>query len=101
MDQGFLKGGWRDKYFIAKNVHDDPHDKGKLTGIKFTDPEAQYFVMRFDQDPYARVGMRAYAEAIKSANPQFSADILAKLETPCRAAAEEALNEYKARLHED
>lgn len=76
MNMGWMNGGWREKYFISKQVHDED---GNMTGIRFTDPEAQYFVMRFDQDPHARVAMRAYAESVRAENPDFDKDIRRKL----------------------
>jgi hypothetical protein len=77
MAQGYLNGGWRNKYFIAKQVHGEHTDV--MTGIQFVDPAAQYSVLRFDEDPHARVAMRAYAQSIKYENPQFSMDILLHL----------------------
>ena len=91
MSDGYLKGGWREKYFIAKKV---TNDKGDMIGITFTPEHAQYFTMRFDSDPHARVAMRAYAESISRDNEQFSEDILQQLkdsETTMGAALERAL----------
>ena len=76
MAKGYLIGGWREKYFIAKQVHDDA---GAMTGITFTDPDALYFVMRYDEDPHARVAMEAYSDSVWQDNPVFADDIMGKL----------------------
>ncbi len=77
MPQGYKKGGWRRKYFISKTIL---NDSGSITGLRWVDEEAQYFVLRFDQDPHARIAMRAYAKSVEIDNPRFAADILDKLE---------------------
>lgn len=76
MSQGYLKGGWRDKYFITKQIHDE---NGVMIGIRFTEPNAKYFVMRFDEDPHARVAMYAYAASVQLDNPEFDKDIRKQL----------------------
>lgn len=73
---GYLKGGWREKYFIAKRVNDDD---GNQTGLRFTDPEAQYFVLRYDKDPHARKAMQAYLASIWEENNEFAVDINKRL----------------------
>ncbi len=76
MAKGYLKGGWREKYFISKQNHDDD---GNMTGITFTDPEALYFVMRYDEDPHARVAMESYSDSVRQDNEKFADDIMEKL----------------------
>lgn len=39
------------------------------------DPNAKYFVLRFDKDPYARIALSAYAKAIQVVDPEFAEDI--------------------------
>ena len=52
------------------------HAKYQVTKIEGqTDPKAQYFVLRLDTDPHARVAVAAYAESIAIDNPRLSADI--------------------------
>ncbi len=36
------------------------------------DDEAEYFVLRVDKDPHARVAVRAYARSIKKGNPKLA-----------------------------
>ncbi len=43
------------------------------------DPKAQYFVLRIDTDPNARVALHAYAENISRSDPLFSEELLAWL----------------------
>ena len=64
---GYKNGGLYKKYII-----------GKTNGNPI-DPEAEYFVLRFDKDPHARTALIAYAESVKSDNEQFHYDILDKL----------------------
>jgi hypothetical protein len=68
--KGYEKGGWRHKYIIQKtNGHP-------------LDPEARYFVLRFDApggDPHARVAMRAYADSVRSDNPRLADDVIKKV----------------------
>jgi hypothetical protein len=40
-----------------------------------TDPDARYFVLRYDTDPHARVAMVAYAESVERDNPQLARDL--------------------------
>jgi len=49
---------------------------GKSDGTP-VDPQAQYFVLRLDTDPHARVAARAYASSIQSEDPLLSAEMMA------------------------
>lgn len=40
------------------------------------DPDAFYFVLRLDTDPYARVAAASYATACEYTNPELAADLL-------------------------
>lgn len=39
------------------------------------DPEAQYFVLNYAQDPHARAALRAYAKSVQSENPDLARDL--------------------------
>ncbi len=39
------------------------------------DPEARYFVLRYDKDPHAQAALLAYAESCQVDNPQLAADL--------------------------
>jgi hypothetical protein len=39
------------------------------------DPMAQYFVLRFDTDPAARIALKTYADAIEEDNPTLAGHI--------------------------
>lgn len=39
------------------------------------DPNAQYFVLRLDTDPAARISALAYAHAIEETMPELASDI--------------------------
>jgi hypothetical protein len=43
------------------------------------DPQADYFVLRIDEDPHARKALAIYAESLAYDNPLFAYDILVKL----------------------
>lgn len=43
------------------------------------DEEAEYFVLRLDKDPVARVAVMKYAEEIKKDNPQLWRDIFVRV----------------------
>lgn len=64
----YKKGGWEYKYHIEK-VDGSP-----------VDPEAEYFVLRLDKDPHARVAAMAYAESVRRVNYQFADDIVSHVE---------------------
>lgn len=46
----------------------------KVNG-KPSDPNANYFVLRLDTDPHARHAIRAYANSIRSQNPELAEDL--------------------------
>lgn len=67
---GYKHGGFQPgKYLILKN-------SGKPI-----DPEAKYFVLRYDAgaDPHARVALRKYAESVALDNPRLAIDLLREL----------------------
>ncbi len=72
---GYEHGGWDQKYTVEK-VNGNP-----------IDPDAEYFVLRFDKDPHARVAMAAYADSVESVNPKFAEDIRKKIRPHNRRAA--------------
>lgn len=39
------------------------------------DPAAEYFVLRIDKDPHARIALQAYADSVKEFNPNFASDL--------------------------
>jgi len=101
-DHDYKQGGWRDKYVIFKKCTDcDGTGKGpcgcrsagechhlyepvcetcKGKGYVPVDPAAVYFVLRLDEDPYARIAMAAYAREIREENRALSEDIRNKLD---------------------
>lgn len=64
---GYKHGGWKEKYIISK------------TSGKPVDPKAKYFVLRYDQDPHARVALAAYAESVQRDNPLLADDVRKRL----------------------
>lgn len=62
---GYKEGGWQYKYIVEKV-------DGSLV-----DPEAEYFVLRLDKDPHARIAALAYADSVETDNSIFTADIRA------------------------
>ena len=65
---GYLDGGWKEKYVIAKA------DGSRI------DPKAVYFVLRLDKDPNARVAAAAYAASVEEAgNGELARDIRLRL----------------------
>jgi hypothetical protein len=66
MNEKDMKIGWYGKYIIEKS------DGSPI------DPDAEYFVIRIDKDPAARIAARAYAGAIKYKNQQLYKDIITK-----------------------
>ncbi len=64
MSEGYRRGGFMfDKYTITK------------TNGNPIDPEALYFVLRYDTDPHARVALAAYAQSVRADNPQFADEL--------------------------
>lgn len=45
-----------------------------------TDPDAEYFVLRYDKDPHARKALAAYAASVEADNKQLAQDIFDELE---------------------
>lgn len=64
----YKKDGLKKKYVISKR-------SGKPT-----DPNADYFVLRLDKDPCARIALTAYANEIRKYNKPFADDLDKKLE---------------------
>lgn len=64
----FLSGGWVDKYLILR-ADGSP-----------TDPEAIYFPLRLDNDPYAREAAKLYADRIETTNPTLANDLRRKID---------------------
>lgn len=83
---GYEKGGWRKKYVIQKYT-----EHGDLVPVA---QKAQYFVLRFDKDPHARVAMAAYAKSVESVNPEFAEDIRKKIRPHNRRAANKNLTPH-------
>ncbi len=65
---GYLHGGWKLKYIIAK------------TSGRPIDPKADYFVLRLDKDPHALNAILRYAYSIRGDNPELALDLFAKAE---------------------
>ena len=61
---GYKEGGLRDKYIISK-----------ING-KPIDPEAEYFVLRYDVDSHARKALQVYADSVRDDNPELADDII-------------------------
>ncbi len=76
IENSYQKPRWQDKYYIQKiKALEDG-----TPALVQVEEEAQYFVLRFDEDRHARKAMRAYAESLQHDAPTFAADILQKLE---------------------
>lgn len=81
-----MSGSWKDdglepeRYIISK-ANGEP-----------TDPNAKYFVLRYDKDPHARRALREYAKSVEGENPQLAADIYDEL-----GATQETFNEAQAK----
>lgn len=57
------------------------HKKYNVTKVDGpTDPDAQYFVLRLDTDPHARVAAQAYVVSVDIDNPQLAKDIMVWLD---------------------
>lgn len=65
---GYLDGGIKMKYAIAK------------ADGSAVDPDARYFVLRFDKDPHARVAMKAYRDSVADENRTLAWEIGKALE---------------------
>lgn len=68
MKKGYQHGGLRQKYIITK-----------VSG-KPTDPDAKYFVLRYDEDPHAVRALMTYIRSIEIENPELAADLIDELE---------------------
>ena len=68
---GRNNGGLREKYKVTK-LDEDGNEIEK-------DPNAVYFVLRFDTDPHARVAIRSYAGSVDVENEELANDIRKKL----------------------
>ena len=51
-----------DKYLVTKQLGP-------------SDPAAQYFVLRIDRDPIARIALKAYAQELAKTNPDFAMEL--------------------------
>lgn len=76
---GYEHGGWKRKYYIQKRTP---------SGLRSVPQRAQYFVLRFDKDPHARIAMAAYADSVEAVNSQFAEDIRKRIRPHNRRAAE-------------
>jgi hypothetical protein len=61
---GYMHGGLEKNRYIIQKTNGKP-----------VDPEAQYFVLRVDKDPHARVALAFYAQSVRRDNPQLADDI--------------------------
>ena len=69
MPGSYKQGGFqRAKYVITK------------TSGAPIDPEARYFVLRYDADPHARAALKFYAWSVRVDNPQLADDLRDELE---------------------
>ena len=64
----YKEGGFHQKYIISK------------TNGNPIDPEAQYFLLRFDKDPHALKALYAYAKSVKEDNKELHDDLLQKVD---------------------
>jgi len=78
MAHGYKKtdGFLRHKYHITK------------TNGNPIDPNALYFVLRYDIDPHAREAVLAYAKSVADENPILAHDLLEELERTAELAGE-------------
>lgn len=53
--------------------------KVEKTDSSQIDPNADYFVLRLDTDPHARVATIEYAKSIMLENPQLASDLLCRV----------------------
>ena len=84
MSRGYKQGGWEDKYIIYKWKTRTRRKQSDWESDTYrvkvpVDPDAKYFVLRYDKDPNAVVAMLAYADSVEAVNPEFADDIRAKL----------------------
>lgn len=50
-------------------------------------PQAQYFILRLDTDPYARRAVRTYIKYMHTVNPQLASDLKHWLNESCETDA--------------
>lgn len=60
----YKKGGLEPRYKIEK------------TNGEPINPNAKYFILRYDKDPHARVALLAYANSIALENPQLANQLI-------------------------
>lgn len=83
----YKKGGLKMKYRIQKFKGLEwkcgcreaccPHSPEPV--FEDVDPNAKYFVLRYDTDPHAREAMVAYANSVRLDNEVFANDIIKEL----------------------
>ncbi len=61
-----MSKGFYDKYKVSKTDGE-------------TDPDADYFVLRLDNDPHARIAAYHYALSVKEENPNLAFDLQRKI----------------------
>jgi NTP pyrophosphatase (non-canonical NTP hydrolase) len=66
--EGYKNGGYKRKYDIRKSDGSD------------VDPKADYFVLRIDKDPHARVALLNYARSVRKDNEELYWDIINRLQ---------------------
>lgn len=59
----YKEGGYEKKYIITKS-NGEP-----------TNPNADYFILRLDKDPCARIALLAYANSVRNYNREFAEDL--------------------------
>lgn len=64
----YKEGGYHQKYIISK-ANGNP-----------VDPEAEYFLLRFDKDPHALKALYIYAKSVQIVNRQLHDDLMKKIE---------------------
>lgn len=60
----YKQGGYEKKYIIQK------------ASGKPVDPDAEYFVLRLDKDPYALDALYGYAVSLMFVNPELHKDLM-------------------------
>ena len=64
----YKKGGYEKKYII-----------GKVNGRPI-DPKADYFVLRLDKDPHARIALKSYADSVLKDNAKLAMELVSRLQ---------------------
>ena len=71
------------KYYVIKNkgVRFWFRNSNDEITVRFvpTSEDAEYFVLRLDTDPAARIAALAYADAVEATAPEVAADLRAKV----------------------